>query len=244
MISRKLLLSILFLWILNFNVVAQSDSLELFRQPVNGKEQGKLGSFKNALNFNLFQILRGSALLSYECLIGKTGLAATAGIGICKFDAIGQVYLRELSHYYNSGAGVSVTKAGTKIRPITELGLKFYTDDNLGRAYIGLAFTSINNTVNLKHTYGSTTLASNLRQLDYRSNDFKIMFGVANRNDKKFYHDVSFGAGYRFIKYEYLAINDNFYTSQNSSGSEALIKKEGTNQTIWIFTAWRMGIRF
>lgn len=240
----RFLITIFFIFILNFCASAQSDSLSLFHQSVKGKEQAKTGNYKNAISFNILQIIRGGALLSYERAIGNTGLAATAGIGICKFDALGQIYLRRLTQYYNSGESVTVTKVGTKIKPLFDFGLKFYTDDIMGGSYFGLGFTSINNTVNLKYTYESYVLPVNFRQLDYRSNDFKFMFGFSNRNDKKFYHDISIGAGYRFINYEYLTVKDTFYTSIYSTVSEDIIKEKNTNQTIWIFAAWKMGLRF
>lgn len=238
----KFLITIFFVFILKSNSLAQSDSLAMFHQPSLATEQSKVGIYKNAVNFNLLQIIRGSALLSYERLIGKSGFAATAGVGICKFDAIGQIYLRELTQYYNSGGSVEVTKLGTKIRPLFELGLKYYIDDINGGSYFGLDFTSINNTVNIRYNYQSYTLPVNLRQLDYRSNDFKCMFGFANSNDKKFYHDASIGVGYRFINYEHLAIDNIVLNASNSS--QALTKENSTNQTIWIFIAWKMGIRF
>jgi hypothetical protein len=240
----KLLFSILLIFIFNFNSLAQSDSLAIFHQPIHGNAKDKTSHYNNALSFNLFQITRGSALLSYERLLGNTGFTASAGLGICKFDALGQIYLRELTQYYKSGESVTITKIGTTIKPLFEIGLKYYTQDFLGGNYFGAAFTSINNQVNLKESYESYTLPSNFHKLNYRSNDFKFMFGFSNRNDKKFYNDISIGVGYRFINYEYLTVKDTLFTSLYSTVSEDIIKEESTNQTIWIFTAWKMGIRF
>ena len=240
----KFIISIILITTINLNLKAQTDSLTMFHESMNLAGNARNDTYKNTLNFNLFQIVRGSALLSYERMVGKYGLALTAGIGICKFDALGQVYLRELTQYYMIGA--DVTKAGTKIKPLYELGLKYYTDQSMGGTYFMAAFTSINNTVNLQSFRGNvnTYVPPNFNQLDYRSNEFKLLLGFSNKNDKKFYHDISAGLGYRFIAYQNFQLKD--ITAQNSNGQYLyeLTKDSNTNQTIWIFVAWRMGIRF
>ncbi len=240
----KFLLSIILITTINLNLKAQTDSLSMFHQPMSIAGNARTDTYKNSVHFNLFQIIRGSALLSYERLIGKYGLALTAGIGICKFDALGQVYLRELTQYYMIGA--DVTKVGTKIKPLYQIGMKYYIDQFMGGTYFEAAFTSINNTVNLKSFNGANTtyVPPNFNQLDYRSNEFKLLVGYSNKNDKKFYHDISTGLGYRFIAYENYQLKS--ITAQNSNGQYLyeLTKDSNTNQTIWIFVAWRMGLRF
>ncbi len=241
----KFLLIIVLITTINLNSKAQTDSLSMFHEPVSIGGKAGEGSYKNTVNFNLLQIVRGSALLNYERLIGKYGLAITAGIGICKFDALGQVYLRELTQYYMIGSSNAI-KVGTKIKPLYEIGVKYYTGELLGGSYFEAAFTSITNTVNLKSFNGNSTtyVPPNFNQLDYRSNDFKLLFGFTNKNDKKFYHDINAGLGYRFITYQNYQLRD--ITSQNSNGKYLyeLSKDQNTNQTIWIFLAWRMGLRF
>jgi hypothetical protein len=240
----KFIFSIFLIATINLNLRAQTDSLTMFHEPMNLAGKARKDAYKNTVNFNLFQIVRGSALLSYERMVGNYGLSLTAGIGICKFDALGQVYLRELTQYYMSGS--DVTKVGTKIKPLYEVGVKYYTDQSMGGTYFMAAFTSINNTVNLKPFSGNTStyVPPNFNQLDYRSNEFKLLLGFSNKNDKKFYHDINAGLGYRFIAYQNFQLKD--ITAQNSNGQYLyeLFKYSNTNQTIWIFVAWRMGLRF
>lgn len=222
---------------------AQTDSLSIFHQSPNNASLSKDGVYKNAVNFNILQILRGSALISYERLLGTSGFALTAGAGICKFDALGQIYFRQLSYYYNLDN--YVTKSGTKIKPLYEIGLKYYYEQLMGGSYIAGAFTSIKNTVNLQpfgYQYYVNT-PSNINQLDYRSNELKLLIGFTNANNQRFYHDFSIGFGYRFIQYEYYYIKGTNNASGNSAYSYELDKGNKTNQTPWFFISWKMGLR-
>ena len=79
----KFIFSIVLITTINLNLKAQTDSLAMFHEPMNLAGNARNDTYKNTLNFNLFQIVRGSALLSYERMVGKYGLALTAGIGIC-----------------------------------------------------------------------------------------------------------------------------------------------------------------
>lgn len=239
----KFYITIVFILIFNLVSQAQSDSLSIFHEQQNISSQAKIGTYKNALSYNLFQIFRGSGLISYERVLTKGGLSAIAGLGICTFDEFGQIYLKEFTDYYKSGAGSDVIKVGTKLRPLFEIGLKYYTSQFLGGGYVGADFISINNTVKIQEGYGSYKLALNVRELDYRSNEFKIVVGIVNKNNKKFYFDYNIGFGYRFIQFENLALDDSYVTSGNQLVYSYKIV-ERTNQTIWPFTALKMGIRF
>ena len=235
----------IFLFIFHTGAMAQEDSLSVFRNSSSSAIKSKEGNYKNALSFNLLQILRGGALISYERSIGSSGFAITTGIGINKFDALGQLYLRELSYYYNSG--VEVVKQGTKIKPLFDFGFKYYTQQAMGGTYVQTAFTSISNTVNLEKFDNSNylNLPANSTQLDYRSNEFKFLFGATNKNDHKFYMDFNLGLGYRFIQYEnYLAKEVINQTNYYYTAMYNLEKNKNTNQTLWFFMSWKFGKRF
>lgn len=237
----KFYITIVFILIFNFTVQAQTDSLSVFHEQINIEALSKIGIYKNALSYNLFQIVRGSGLISYERVLTKGGLSVIAGLGICTYDEFGQIYLKELSDYYNSGE--DVIKVGTKLRPLFEIGLKYYTSQFLGGGYVGADFISINNTVKIKEENNRDIIPLNLRLLDYRSNEFKFVFGITNKNNKKFYFDYNIGIGYRFIQFENLALE---YSSSINGNQKVYSYKiaEKTNQTIWPFTALKMGIRF
>jgi hypothetical protein len=239
----KFYITIVFILIFNFAIKAQSDSLSVFHEQLNIEALSKIGTYKNALSYNLFQIVRGSALISYERVLTKGGLSVIAGLGICTYDALGQTYFKELPNYYSSGAGSNVLKLGTKLRPLFEIGLKYYTSQFLGGTYVGAELISINNTVKIKEREGSDIIPLNLSLLDYRSNEFKFVFGITNKNDKKFYFDYNIGIGYRFIQFESLALE---YSSTINGNQRVYSYKiaERTNQTFWPFTALKMGVRF
>jgi hypothetical protein len=225
-------------------VKAQSDTLSLFRTPSLNNKSIKTITYKNAINFNLMQIIRGGALLSYERSLANSGFALTAGVGINKFDAIGQVYFKELTYYYKLDQ--DVTKVGTKIKPLLDFGLKYYTSQTIGGAYFEMAFTMIKNTVNIQEfDYNQfVTVTANQSKLDYQSNELKLLFGFTNSNDNKFYHDFNLGLGYRFIQYEKYVLNETHYQTGSGSYTYEFSKKKATNETPWFFLSWKMGRRF
>lgn len=239
----KLFTTLVLLLIFNLVSQAQSDSLSIFHEQQNISSQAKIGTYKNALSYNLFQIFRGSGLISYERVITNGGLSLIAGLGICTYDALGQIYLKELTEYYMSGAGSDVIKVGTKLRPLFEIGLKYYTSQFLGGGYVGAELISINNTVKIKEGNESDIIPLNLKMLDYRSNEFKFVIGITNKNNKKFFFDYNIGLGYRFIQFENLALE---YSSTINGNQKVYNYKiaERTNQTVWPFTALKMGVRF
>lgn len=239
----KYRISLIFFLSLIVQLQAQNDTLSVFRSPVKNNANSKAGTYKNALNFNLFQIIRGGALLSYERALASSGLAITAGVGINKFDAIGQVYFRELSYYYK--LDLDVEKEGTKIKPLIDVGLKYYTNQTMGGTYFEVAFTMIKNTVNLQaFNYNEYySIPAGINHLDYRSNELKLLVGFTNSNDKEFYHDFNFGIGYRFIQFEKFNVKQT-YNNGNSTFSYELTKEMATNQTPWFFFTWKMGRRF
>jgi hypothetical protein len=237
----KYCFSIFFALLVVKTVQAQNDSLTVFREPSKTNAKNNAIALKNAVNFNLMQLIRGGVLISYERALSSQGFAITAGAGINKFDAIGQVYWKEFSYYYK--LDTEVEREGTKIKPLLDFGLKFYTLKTLGGPYLQLSFTMIENSVKVQKNSDSQnyTLPENSNFLDYRSNELKFLFGFTNSNDKVFYHDFNIGIGYRFIQYQKYKINE---TINQTGTSYQLTKNSNSNQTPWFFITWKMGRRF
>lgn len=236
----------LFLLLIFFRcTMAQSDTVSLFHQSINAEALEKAGTYKNALHLNLMQIARGGMVVDYERLLGNSRCSVFGGVGFSVFDRFGQYYFRELSYYYEYGGNVG--RRGNDLRGVWDIGFKCYTNKVLGNAYIGASFTTIANTVQTsvyKTNDGTVFILPVTKKLDYRSNEFKLLFGFSNDASKKFYHDISIGIGFRFISYQ--RYNYRLYANQNDDqpDTKAYYIQNKTNQTPWIFIYWKMGRRF
>lgn len=225
----------------------QDDSLSLFRKSntlPTGKDAYK--KYQNSIHINILQFVRGGVLFDYERVIANSNIAVGAGIGFNMYDALGQIYFRELEPYYKINSS-NVSKIDAKIKPIFDFNVKYYLSDDDFQFYTGAGYTRISNTVItdvLKYAQNFTYSSQNIKELDYLSNEFKFVIGITNVSDRRFYHDFCLGPGYRMIKYENLKYEDLINPSPNSSYSYKLVKETNTNQTIWFFFSWRMGIRF
>jgi hypothetical protein len=228
-----------------FAVFAQQDTMGVFHQAIASKSRNNGSFHKNALSTNLIQIVRGGALINYERIIGNSGLAINIGTGISKFDVLGQLYLRKIAHYYDSG--FHVEKKGSQIKPMFDAGLKYYLNDEMGGTYCMLSFASITNTVNIEPFYSYdidlVTQIKHNNSLNYRSNELKLLFGFTNDNSEVFYHDFCFGIGYRFIKYQSYFETPLYSTSYSLTINQYSVE-ERKNQTFWFFMSWKFGSRF
>lgn len=245
---KALHLLILFFFICQL-ACAQSDTVSIFHQspnPTNAQTSGHFGTFKNVLSLNLFQAVRGGLLVNYERLIGQKGLALVLGTGFCSFDPLGQFYVKEFQYYYERNLRV-VHREKSELLPIFDFATKYYFTKSAGTVYLDAGFTRIKNSVTLDFQYSPeyyANLDSKLKRLNYSSNELKFLFGFTNDNKKKFYHDFSLGFGYRFIEYDYLVPEKVKIYPNSSEFVYMLSKKTSTNQTPWLFMAWRMGVRF
>lgn len=210
-------------------VSAQSDTVSLFHNSTSAASNKSTNLHKNAINWNLFQLTRGGILVNYERILGNSGFAITAGIGVSVFDPLGQFYVKKFAYYYKPDNYYS-NERETTIRALYDIGAKYYFDKEMGGSYLGTGFTSIANTVGL-------SISKSKYQLDYRSNEIKFLIGFENENDNQFYNDFNFGFGYRMINYENLVFPD-----PNNPLQPIEVSK--TNQTPWLFMSWKVGLRF
>ncbi|HRG58840.1 MAG TPA: hypothetical protein PK323_07750 [Bacteroidia bacterium] len=228
-------------------VNAQTDTISVFRKSNTlPKKKDEFRKYTNSIHFNLLQLLRGGVLFDYEKVFENLNFAVGAGIGFSKYDALGQIYFRELAPYYKYNAS-NISKIDTKIRPIYDFNIKYYINEDDFQFYTGAGYARIANTVItdiLKFGQNYTSSNSKIDELIYISNEIKFVIGITNLSNRRFYHDFCLGPGYRMIKYEslkYVLITN----SVNGSTYNYEIDKEfRNNQTIWFYFAWRMGIRF
>ncbi len=223
-------------------VSAQSDTVSLFHNSTSAASNKSTNLHKNAINWNLFQLTRGGILVNYERILGNSGFAITAGIGVSVFDPIGQFYVKKFAYYYKPDNYYS-NERETTIRALYDIGAKYYFDKEMGGSYLGTGFTSIANTVGLSinnYDANSALINSSKYQLDYRSNEIKFLIGFENENDNQFYNDFNFGFGYRMINYENLV----FTNTTNPLQPIEVSKVNKTNQTPWLFMSWKVGLRF
>ena len=213
-------------------VSAQSDTVSLFHNSTSAASNKSTNLHKNAINWNLFQLTRGGILVNYERILGNSGFAITAGIGVSVFDPLGQFYVKKFAYYYKPDSYYS-NERETTIRALYDIGAKYYFDKEMGGSYLGTGFTSIANTVGL-------SISKSKYQLDYRSNEIKFLIGFENENDNQFYNDFNFGFGYRMINYENLV----FTNTTNPLQPIEVSKVNKTNQTPWLFMSWKVGLRF
>jgi len=234
---------------ISFNFVfAQNDTIALFHESANGRKSEFSGTYKSALSINLYQFVRGGLLFNYERMIASSGLAFSAGVGIGKFDPIGQFYVKEFIYYYRI-SDLFIEKTGSQMRPIYDFSIKYYFEKEMSGTYLCADFTSINNRINVDWYKSNNNVdyiyrKQSLNSLDYQSNEVKLLLGFVNNNRSKFYHDFNFGFGYRMIEYQKLTFRTTRASTNYENGLIEVDKVNKANQTPWFFIGWRIGKRF
>jgi hypothetical protein len=228
------------------NLFAQNDSISLFREST-GKKNDFAGEYKNAMSINIYQFVRGGVLLNYERILGNSGFALTAGVGFCKFDALGQFRISKFAFYYDDD-NYYLSRESGEIRPIFDVALKYYFAKEMSGAYMCTNFTNIRNTTNIEFQENSNTQYNYLKKsptaLNYQSNELKLLLGFANDSRKQFYHDFNFGLGFRMIEYQQMSFRSIRSAIGSQQGLIEVDKVNKSNQTPWFFIGWRMGRRF
>lgn len=229
---------------IHLHVIAQSDSLSLFREN-NASNFDKTGNKKNVFFLNLTTLFRGGFALGYEKYFGFSGLAAYAHIGYTARDFTGQYSIKDgNSIFFN----YETYKGGKKPGYMYELGTKYYFEKVPSGNYIAAAFSTIINTRvrDLTDEFIPVNIDSESYSVHYASKEIKLMLGKASDASEKFYTDFAFGGGLRFLKYDdvkfttqgdALEINKYLYVKSFSQSVKKEIKP-------WLFLTYKIGYRF
>jgi len=244
------LLYLIGILIITLNSYAQTDTLDVFRAPSknNSNSNARTGSAgNNALSVSIGHLGRGGTMLTYERYINNTSFAVFAGFGITKIDFIGQFSFEDegfiLEDFYSN-------RSDAEVGSMIDLGLKYMFDKELGGNYFGIGYSSYH--TNITRTINSSYIIENNGsrnyKLDYYSKEFKLVYGIVNDVDSRFYNDFNIGTGFRFLEYQNLDITElpNFNSSTLSYYTTELNIRKRTNNDIklWLFITWKIGVRF
>lgn len=249
--KKTLLLFLMTFGLFNF-CDAQEDSLEVFRTPskVNANANSAAGNTgKNALSLSIAHLGRGGTMLTYERLINNTAFSVYAGIGLMSHDILGQWSWLDGEYIYTN---VEASRTSVDLGKSFDLGFKYLYDKELGGSYVGLAYSSYSNVINLSVDKYQLLVAneSSAHKLNYNSREFKFVYGFINDAGSNFYNDFNFGLGFRMLNYQTLEItevNGNSFSSNNSYYTQSTITAREKSQTevkFKIFIGWKMGLRF
>jgi len=241
--KKNLIIIIALLSILTLQVQAQSDSISLFRAPGKSGVKNNINSGgNNLISFSLGHFVRGGTIISYERLLGKSGISVFAGAGFSLLDFWGQYSIfDDNSLLINDAASISSFEMGS----IYDFGAKYNFDKYLGGLFIGAGFTSITNTVfagqNEIFNFGSSSVSSTNLRLNYTSNELRVMIGTVNDPESRFYNEFSIGPKIRFLYYD--KINSEFIVDNNGAYYNNT-KKNREEVKFGVFVGWKMGVRF
>jgi hypothetical protein len=240
--KKNLIIIIAVFITLTFEVQAQSDSISLFRTPGKSGVKSRANSVgNNLLGISLNHLSRGGSSISYERLIGGTGLSAYAGIGISLRDVWGQYsYSREGPIIYDDFSEVKNFTFGR----ILDFGLKYYFEKQTGGFFIGSGLTSITNTIytgyDFAYEYKGIQTNSTLK-LNYTSNEIKLILGHVNSQEDRFYSEFALGPQLRFMGYDQVQ----YERGSTINGIQYTVTKDYIEEIkIGIFLGWKIGLRF
>lgn len=253
---KNKLIALLILLCFGWQVHAQTDSLDVFRTPSNGKSAkgtGNRSSGNNALSLSLGHLGRGGTMITYERYINYTPFAISAGIGFMKLDFIGQFSFFDEEYLFEN---YYATRSNIEIGRTIDCGLKYMLNRELGGTYFGLAYSSYENRPEVEISSYHSILYDNpdTYKLNYSSKEFKVLFGTLNDVSSGFYNDFYIGTGIRLLEYQklniaevdnplYNSLNTNYYSSVARTVLD--IKKVSKEDSkLWFFLGWKMGVRF
>jgi hypothetical protein len=230
--------------------LAQNDSLEVFRSS-NSSILSKLAKnkHKNSFSFSLNHLGRGGPLLVYERIFIEKDMAIYLGGGFSYKDYVGQFTLDdEASLFRQEDYSSEVIES---IGKMIDFGLKFNDITLWENAYFAIGFTHLSN--NLIRKIDSKYLVADngpvKYNLDYLSNEIKLILGITNEYTHRFYLDGYIGSGLRFIRLQKLNITDDpfvYFGLQQSNGKTEIEVRKVNEIMIkpWLFFGFKFGIRF
>jgi hypothetical protein len=232
------------------NCFSQTDTLDVFRTPSKSSSNSNLRSGSagnNAISMSIGHLGRGGTMLTYERFINNSSFAVFAGYGITKVDFIGQFSYEDEGFNFEDSYS---TRTNAELGSMIDLGFKYLLDRELGGNYFGFTFSSYH--TNITRTISSNYVIQNSGpknyQLDYFSREVKFVYGSVNDVGSRFYSDFNIGTGFRFIDYQNLDINEvpvYINNSYNYYNTELDIRKKSNNDIkLWLFIAWKIGVRF
>lgn len=246
---KKTISGILFIFFWSLNLMAQNDSLNVFRNSskTNSGSKSHAGGGNNSLSLSLAHIGRGGTILTYERLINNTPIAIFAGYGFSKMDFIGQFSLDDEDFFYSN---LYTEKKSADMGTAFDIGMKYAFDEELGGNYLGLCYSSYQNSIiqEVDYYYDVSASSSRSNRLNYSSKEFKLVYGSMGDSESRFYNDFSVGAGLRILNYQKLDItevpvvnNNNYYGYE----TEFVVNKRWHSEVKpWLFIGWKIGLRF
>jgi len=239
---KKIFFAFIFVNIFTLQLLAQSDSISLFRAPgKSGVKSSDKSVGSNLFGISLGHLSRGGTVLSYEKLLGTSGISIYAGLGISLIDIWGQYSIsKERSILFDNFSEVKNIDIGM----IFDVGAKYYFEKQTGGFFIGTGFTSINNTIYTGYDFAyeyKGSISNSTIKLNYTSNEIKFILGHVNSQNDKFYNEFSFGPQFRFL--EYNQVQYQFGSSIN--GIRYTATKEYIEEVkVGLFLGWKIGFRF
>lgn len=230
--------------LISIRVVAQSDTISLFRDNVVKSTEGTK-QFNNVLFINFGTLFRGGFALGYERHFTFTGWAFYGHLAYTSRDFTGQYLINEGNSIFHNS---ETFKGGLKPGYLYEGGMKYYFEKAPEDYYISLAYTMVKNTRvrDLRDEFTPMNLSSNSYDVKYKSKEVKFMFGYVASSSQRFYSDVSFGAGFRFLKFD----DVKFTTIEASSEENDYRPVKWYSKTVkkdskpWLFFSYKIGYRF
>jgi hypothetical protein len=225
-------------------VYAQDDSLSLFRDNKSDKKQA-INNYKNAVFINLSTLFRGGVSIGYEKYFTFSGVAVFGQAGYTARDFSGQYeFLNGNSIFYNTQTFKGYLKPGY----MYEFGLKYYFEKLNEGNFVSCSFFNVVNTRvrKLSDDFIFANINGNNYPVNYLSREVKVMFGRSNEATNRFYHDFSFGAGFRFLKYDKVEFNT-INESDNEPNFKYIqwaSKKVEKDVKPWLYFTYKIGLRF
>ena len=229
---------------------AQTDSISVFRVNPNAKKQNGSSSIglRNAIAININSIARGGAMLSYERMFKSPEISIYAGYGLSFIDLVGQYSFDEELEFYPQDD--YSTKSMVSPGRIIDVGLKFWDATLWDDSYIGLGYSYYSNNLKRKidSQYNIAQDGPRSYNLDYISNEIKLVLGFTNSDTKRLYVDAAGGLGLRFVNYQKLIITDDPFAAFNiltgTANREIQVDKSSEFKIkIWPFLGLKIGLR-
>lgn len=239
---KKIFWCISILNLVSISLIAQSDSLSLFRSPGNSgviNRENSVGN--NLIGFSLGHLSRGGTVVSYERLLGASGFSLYAGLGFSLRDIWGQYeFGNDYPILYDDLSEIKNLEIGR----ILDVGAKYYFEKQTGGFFIGTGYTSINNTIYTGYDFafeykGSQTNSS--LKLNYSSNEIKFILGHVNSQESRFYNEFAFGPQIRILGYDKVQ----YERGSTLNGIRYTVTKNYTEELKFgLFFGWKIGFRF
>ncbi len=247
---KYIILSILLCLLVNV-AKAQDDSVSVFRtNPNSGSANNPLNTGnRNSISVGLNHIARGGPTISYEREFVKPNIAIYGGFGISFLDIVGQYsFDADLEFYPEDNYSNKTMESPGRI---IDLGIKFLDAAAWDNSYICFGYTFISNNLKRKidTEYAVANNGARSYNLNYLSNEIKLVLGASNYNDNRLYIDGSIGPGLRFLTFQKLNITDDPFalynlTPQNGAREITVDRVNEIKLKLWLFVGLKMGLRF